>query len=101
MKIKILGRDFTVTTAKERDAGTKIGISIPHKGSITISEDIPPDSQVEVLIHEITHCISTALLDPELTENEILAISSGLFAVIMDNKLDFVALAKKGLNDCT
>jgi hypothetical protein len=61
---------------------------------IVISTETTPQHQVETLLHEVLHAISNAL-DLQLTEHQVFALSTGVYAVCMDNPA-LVDLLKEG-----
>ena len=55
------------------------------KHKITIAKDFPTTAKEEVLLHELIHAASY-YLKLELTEQQVHALSSGLYNIWKDNK---------------
>jgi len=98
-RLKILGKSWRlvrvpITRDKDDDAGLAFGKTNFQAGEIQISTVIrSPDQQLDTLIHEIVHVISTDL-GLGLSESTVSALAAGLCGVILDNPRLFQAKAK-------
>lgn len=98
MELNILGRKVTV----EKEPGHKLealGTSSQKMGHIVLQEGMAPDMDAVILLHEILHFIADQMIPSTEAPREavIHALATGLFAVMVQNKLDFVALAETGV----
>lgn len=91
-----------VTYSIKRSAATAVasdcwGNTSHHKQFINIDSDAQDDRQSETMLHELLHCaaqvsgLSQFITDKNiLTEEQIVnCLSSALYQIIVDNKLDF------------
>ena len=73
------------------------GKTIQEDGIIWLREDQIPSVKTETLLHEIIHNINWAILaeDNRLSEQQVCAISRGLYSVFTDNGLDLKEITER------
>lgn len=84
-KVIIMGMPFSVEYKSDgaRDDG-RMGNVDSKRGTIILSSSIPEDFQKLPLLHEVFHCLSDRL-GLELSEQQVLSLSSGLFRFFKEN----------------
>ncbi len=97
MELDILGRKVVVEKAPQEQVPDACGYFHHTQGRIVVRDDLPPDMEAQVLLHELLHFVGDHLLSEPMQEEVIRALAAGLFAVIVQNKLDFAALAETGI----
>lgn len=85
--LKILGHIITVDQLQTKNAGNP-GEYAPYHGHINIrvDEDIPKDTIVEALLHEIIEVINDKC-DLQMQHGVLTVLSEVLFSVLQDNDL--------------
>ncbi|WP_143206403.1 hypothetical protein [Singulisphaera sp. GP187] len=61
-----------------------MGLHSPWNGTITLDSALAPDQQKATAVHEILHDLDT-LVGTGLSEKDVTALASVLFAAIRDN----------------
>lgn len=85
VNMKILGKNFEVIEVDDTSLFMdKLGMVDFAKNRIYLAPNDNPEIVQETLLHEIIHAISFAL-GLKLSERKVTALSSGLYAVMMDN----------------
>ena len=86
-EVRILGVNYKISLfdSPGREDGS-MGRSDVMMGKITICKDMPQDIQEQTLLHEILHIIDLNV-GTKLTEEQVTALSAGLYSVIKENNL--------------
>jgi hypothetical protein len=86
-EIYIFGMRHDVATYQDKSVNdTSMGTSDSKRGIIKLCEGMPADIAEQTLLHEIIHLIDLNL-GTELTEKQVLGITSGIYSVIKENNL--------------
>jgi hypothetical protein len=86
-EVKVLGINYKISLFDSPGrADGSMGRSDVMMGKITICKDMPQDIQEQTLWHEILHVIDTNV-GTKLTEEQVTALSGGLYSVIKENNL--------------
>lgn len=101
-KIKILGHTYSITIrpnilSKDGEAILE-GLSECFSQKIHIDEGLAEENRVQVLIHEVLHCIDYHMMLGKLfsdseRESKIEALAHGIFSILMEN--DFICLSQE------
>jgi hypothetical protein len=86
--IRIFGKNYLVNRVDKFDDADQTG-SNSSWGEINIRKFDNRDFENEVILHETIHLIDEALL-LGLTEEQVTALSSGLFCVYRENKMNLI-----------
>lgn len=93
--IRIGGHDVTIEVINGNTRFTKYGDYSKWDNRIRINSDGTVEStKAETFMHEIIEAIDT-MNELGLPHNAIASLSEGLFAVIRNNKLDFINSTKR------
>ena len=84
MKLKILGKLYTVNIVSVNSLPNDYGECNNEHQTIKVREDIHPENQADVLLHEVFHAIDSGM-NLKLTERHVHGMATGLLAVIYDN----------------
>lgn len=87
MKIKIIHQDYTIAFQPEpklADGTRCAGFTDTENGRIVVAENLKPDNQREVLLHELIHAVDDTL-SIGLKEKEVHQLSVGLYTVLKEN----------------
>ncbi len=82
--IRILGKTFEILWVDEV-AEDAIGMCETFRQRITMSKGLPVETEQDTLLHEVIHAVDETM-GTSLTEQQVLALASGLIAVLRDNK---------------
>ena len=85
-RIRVDGEDWTIEKHSNGMDSSFLGRTFKHDHLITLNKDAKGIEST--LLHEIVHAIDMNR-NLELTESQVSSLSSGLYAVIVDNNLDF------------
>ena len=86
MKLKIIGKTYTIQYASVDLMEDKQGDCAPDKCRIWITEDQHPDQEADTRLHEVLHAIWYAMGLPRNNEERIVSqLATGLLAVLKDN----------------
>lgn len=78
--MKILEKTYKIIDVEDNQfSNSSMGRSNTRTGEILISSKMPPDIREETILHEVIHILSDTL-GIDLSENQVLALSSGLYA---------------------
>ena len=87
--MKILGQNFKVDFVdRSVITGSTIGNVDATTQTITIAKDLPEEVQNATLLHEVFHVLSDSMA-VGLTEEQVEALSNGLYAFLSDNNIKF------------
>ena len=84
-KIRLLGSIVKVIQDDSIIEKDIMGMCDIHKNEILISASMNEDMQEETLIHEVIHYVSEKS-QLNLSERQVMGLSTGLYAVIKDNE---------------
>lgn len=79
--IRVLGKPYKVEYS---DSITEFGLCDESKQTIKIQKGMPPELEGDTLLHEAIHAIDFGM-HTELTEKQVSALGSGLWAILNDN----------------
>ncbi len=86
MKLKIIGKTYTIQYASVELMDDKHGNCATDKCRIWITEDQHPDQEADTRLHEVLHAIWYAMGLPRNNEERIVSqLATGLLAVLKDN----------------
>lgn len=86
-ELLILGMRHKVTYFENHDNGDNaMGRSDVKKATIRICKEMGTDTKEQTILHEAIHIISDHLA-LSLTENQVCALSAGLYSFFKENKL--------------
>jgi hypothetical protein len=86
--IRIFGKNYIVDMVDGFDDTGQVG-EADSAGIISVKKNSNYDFERETLLHEIIHCIDEAT-GAGLTEQQVTAISSGLFCVYRENGMHII-----------
>ena len=86
-KVRIDGEIWTVKKVKNTLDSDYLGRTFPHDHQILLNTDAKGIDST--FLHELNHVIDKNR-SLGLTEQQICSFSSGLYAIIVDNKLNFI-----------
>lgn len=86
--IRIFGKHYTINRVDGFDDPQQLG-SNSSWGEINVKKFDNKDFENEVILHETIHCIDEAL-DLDLTEKQVTALSTSLFAVYRENNMHLI-----------
>lgn len=92
--LRILGKTFEVLWVDEV-AEDAIGMCETHRQRIVMMKGLPVDTERDTLLHEVIHAIDETM-GTELTEQQVVALASGLLAVFNDNHKELTDYLKNG-----
>jgi len=82
--LRILGKTFEVLWVDEV-AEDAIGMCETYRQRIVMMKGLPAETEQDTLLHEVIHAIDETV-GTNLTEQQVIALASGLLAVFKDNK---------------
>lgn len=82
--LRILGKNFQILW-EEKVADDAIGMCETHLQRIAMMKGLPLETEQDTLLHEVIHAIDETV-GLSLTEQQVIALASGLLAVFKDNK---------------
>lgn len=86
-KIKIFGKTIDIKYTNDKNVGRNyLGLSSSVDNLITLSENQAEENVEETFLHEILHIVSEGM-NTELSEKQVIQISTGLYSVFKENKL--------------
>lgn len=95
--LRILGKYWSVEQEnRPRLESNFSGMAHHFTQEIIIAKEAHEDSKRETLLHEILHCVDDAVGGQGLKEEQVRALSAGLFCVIRDNPGAFLWILGKG-----
>lgn len=86
-RIKIISKRYQIEWCAPGETSLSVeqaGECDPCSQVIKVESGMPEDSERDTLLHEVVHAID-AEMDLDLTEKQVLGISKGILAVLMDN----------------
>lgn len=83
-KVRVIGHDFTVKKVSDEDGMIDAGQMKISNMTILVKEGQPEIQEADTLLHEVIHCIDY-LMNLDLTEHQVTALSTGLIGVFQDN----------------
>ena len=85
-KLRVDGEDWTIEKHSNGMDSSFLGRTFRHEHLITLNKDAKGIEST--LLHEIVHAIDINK-NLELTDQQVRSLSSGLYAVIVENNPDF------------
>lgn len=85
--MRILGKEYDVINAEQTIMNDKIGLIDLRANKIYLADIENEDTIKETLLHEIIHAIEHSL-GLDLSEQQVVALSSGLYSVAKENNFD-------------
>lgn len=85
MKLKILGKTYSVEFVAEEALPKDYGECNDVLQVIKVRTDLHPETQADVLLHEVIHAIDFGC-NLKLTEHQVHSLATGLLGVMLDNK---------------
>ena len=85
-KIRVDGEDWTIQKHTNGMDSSFLGRTFKHDHLITLNKDA--EGIASTFLHEIIHVIELTR-HLEFTESQVSSLASGLYAIIVDNNLDF------------
>jgi hypothetical protein len=92
--LRILGKTFEILWVDEV-AEDAIGMCETHRQRIAMMNGLPLDTERDTLLHEVIHAIDETM-GTGLTEQQVVALASGLLAVFNDNQKEITEYLKNG-----
>lgn len=86
MKVRILGKEYSVVYVPKEELPNDHGECFDEALLIKVRKDIAKENQKDTLLHEIIHAIDTAM-DIEMSERQVRTVATGLLAVFLENPL--------------
>jgi len=86
-RLKIISKRFTIEYAKEGEGELNPelnGECRSNEQRILVEDGLKPDTQKDIVFHEIIHAISDEM-GIHLSEEQVQGCSVGILAVLMDN----------------
>ncbi len=86
--VRVLGKTYRVIVGQhdfELAKSGSWGEVLHNKGEIHLRGDLVHDQLEEALLHELVHCVDAAVIHDRTSEQVILGISAGLYAIFRDN----------------
>ena len=92
--IKIVGKRYKIVYD---DKAENCGECDDNKQQITVKKSMPPDLELDTIIHEVTHAIDYQM-NLEMSERQVHGVGTGLAAVLIDNPkfIDYLYRLVKG-----
>jgi len=87
--VRIFGKNYLIDRVDKFEDAGQVGAA-DSDGIISIKKNTNYDFEQETLLHEIIHCIDEAI-GSGLTEQQVTAISSGLFCVYRENDMHIIS----------
>ena len=88
MKVKILGKTYTVVLVSSSELPNDHGECNNEKQLIKVRDDIHQEQQADTTLHEVFHAIDSSV-GAKMSENQIRRMATGMLSVLYDNP-DFV-----------
>jgi hypothetical protein len=87
--MRILGKNFAIVFEPVNELTSSfLGHCDPSKCEIILQKGLTVDTANETLLHEVIHAVAD-LLGIAINEQQVTALSSGLYAVLSDNGIPF------------
>ena len=92
--LRILGKNFEILWVDEV-AEDAIGMCETHRQRIVMMKGLPLETEQDTLLHEVIHAVDETM-GSGLTEQQVVALASGLLAVFKDNHKEITEYLKHG-----